>query len=868
MKSKSLYSPWARLLGTSTIVVLGLVTIIGSGGGGGGGGTTPPPPVTFSLTATTGGTGTGTVSSSPAGIDCGTDCSEDYDENTVVTLTPSPAADSVFAGWSGACTGSGSCSVTMDAAKSVTATFDLQQYTLNVTLAGTGTGTVTSSPAGIDCGTDCSEDYTVNTLVTLTPSPATDSLFAGWSGACTGTGSCSVTLDAARSVAATFDLLQFSLTVTQSGTGSGTVVSTPSGINCSSVSCVASFPINTQVMLSSAPGAGSLFEGYSGDCASIASTCAVTITEDKTVSSTFNLTVASDSGNQLGLDGSADVAVHELAANPPASSLDLTTFSIETWVYPLANQDMIIVADSAYYLMIKARTVSLPLRAEFSVMTTTGLPAFISFAGTSQPLQLNQWNHIVGIANNFSHEIVLAVNGEFTTPQSVATNIDTSFNQTFSIGNSYPASLGDFPFIGRIDEVRLTAGTRYFTDFTPSSLLDADGGTAGLWHFDEAASETSFADSSGNANTLGGSGGAAIVAGNRADQAIANSLFYSLDKITLGQTAGPMVVIDLDKDGNNDLAIAGVFSVASENIAVLLGNGDGTFGAANYYSTGVTGAHADIKAYDFDNNGNLDIVVANGSNNSISVLMGAGDGSFGTATTYAMSGDARSITAGNFNADEFPDLAVANLSDGVSIFLGTGTGAFDAATNYTAGTDPYAVTTGLFNNDSNLDLAVVNNGDDTVSILHGTGTGTFGAATDYAVGDQPFAIEAKDLNGDSRPDLVTANFASGNVSVLLANVSGSFDTATHFPVGFGGPAYLTINDMNGDTEQDIAVASGGGNAEFSILLGDGSGSFGDPISYLTEGNPLSLGTGDVNGDSIADLLMGNNGTDINIYFRR
>ena len=867
MKSASPYGIWARLLSITTIVIVGLVTIIGSGGGGGGG-TTPPPPVTYSLTVATDGTGTGTVTSSPAGIDCGTDCSEDYDENTVVTLTPSPATDSFFAGWSGACTGTGSCSVTLDAAKSVTATFDLQLYTLDLTLAGTGTGTVTSSPAGIDCGTDCSEDYAVNTVVTLTPSPATDSLFAGWSGACTGTGGCSVTLDAARSVTATFDLQQFSLTVTQSGTGAGTVVSTPSGIDCSSAVCVASFPINTLVTLSSLPDTGSLFEGYSGDCASIASTCDLTITEDKTVSTTFNLEVASDSGNQLGVDGNDDVAVHQLASSPPSSSLDLTTFSIEAWVYPLANEDMIVVADSAYYLMIKAEALSLPLRAEFSVITTSGFPAFTSFAGTIQPLQLNQWNHIVGIANNFTHEITLAVNGEFTTPQSIGADITTSFNQTFSIGNSYPASLGDYPFIGRIDEVRLTVGTRYFTDFTPSSLLDADGGTAGLWHFDEAESETSFADSSGNSNTLTGSGGAAIVVGNRADQAIANSLFYSLDKITLGQTAGPMVVIDLDKDGNNDLAIAGVFAVASENIAVLLGNGDGTFGAISYYSTGVTGAHPDIKAYDFDNNGNVDIVVANGANNSISVLMGAGDGSFGTATTYAMSGDARSITSGNFNADEFPDLAIANASDGVSIFIGTGTGAFGAATNYAAGTDPYAVTTGLFNNDNNLDLAVVNNGDDTVSILHGTGTGTFGTATDYAVGDQPFAIEAKDLSGDGRLDLVTANFASGNISVLLANVSGTFDTATNFPVGFGGPAHLICNDMNGDTEQDIVVASGGGNSAFSVLLGNGSGSFGDPINYLTEGNPLSLGTGDVNGDSSADLLMGNNGTDINIYFRR
>ncbi len=93
----------------------------------------------------------------------------------------------------------------MDAAKEVTATFTPPRYTLTVSKAGTGSGTVTSDPAGISCGSDCSEPYTSGTVVTLTATAASGSTFAGWSGACTGTGSCRVSMSVAKTVTATFN---------------------------------------------------------------------------------------------------------------------------------------------------------------------------------------------------------------------------------------------------------------------------------------------------------------------------------------------------------------------------------------------------------------------------------------------------------------------------------------------------------------------------------------------------------------------------------------------------------------------------------------------------------------------------------------
>jgi len=99
-----------------------------------------------------------------------------------VTLTAVPAAGSLFGGWSGACSGTGSCVVSMTAARSVTATFNLVSYTLTVSRAGSGGGSVTSSPSGIDCGSDCSQSYTMGTSVTLTATPSAGSVFSGWSG--------------------------------------------------------------------------------------------------------------------------------------------------------------------------------------------------------------------------------------------------------------------------------------------------------------------------------------------------------------------------------------------------------------------------------------------------------------------------------------------------------------------------------------------------------------------------------------------------------------------------------------------------------------------------------------------------------------
>lgn len=171
-------------------------------------GTVLSKPAHMLVVSTTGG-GVGTVISQPAGISCGGSCSMLFDPGSEVTLSATPDASSTFAGWSGECTGTGTCQVTMDQARSVTATFNPETVALSVSKPGTGTGSVASDPAGVSCGVTCQASFAYGTPVSLIATPDASSTFAGWSGGCTGTETCQVMLDQARSVTATFTLKRY-----------------------------------------------------------------------------------------------------------------------------------------------------------------------------------------------------------------------------------------------------------------------------------------------------------------------------------------------------------------------------------------------------------------------------------------------------------------------------------------------------------------------------------------------------------------------------------------------------------------------------------------------------------------------------------
>jgi PKD domain/Divergent InlB B-repeat domain len=242
----------------------------------------------YPLTVSKEGTGSGVVNSSPTGISCGADCQEFLNRGTSVSLTASADASSVFTGWSGDCSGTGACQVTMDQARSVSATFEPKRFTLTVGTAGTGSGLVVMSSGTSATGCRaCTQSFEVGTSVTLTANPDASSIFTGWSGDCSGSGACEVTTDQARSVTATFALKTFAVSLLRQGAGSGQVSSSPAGISCGD-SCQASFDAGTTVTLTATPAAGSIFSGWSGDCSGTGA-CQLSTDQARSVTATFAL---------------------------------------------------------------------------------------------------------------------------------------------------------------------------------------------------------------------------------------------------------------------------------------------------------------------------------------------------------------------------------------------------------------------------------------------------------------------------------------------------------------------------------------------------------------------------------------------------
>ena len=259
------------------------------------------------LTVSKAGSASGTVSSSPAGINCGATCAASFNANTTVTLTAQPDAGAAFSGWTGACSGSAStCQVRMDQQRSVTATFSAmssgpQPLTVFIDAAGAARGRVQSEPAGLDCsqGVVCTTFFSQGSNVRVVAVPPFGSAFVRWSGdsACDGSAnpSCTVNMSMPRVLTAHFDLasaVQPSITVSKTGRGNGTISSTPNYINCGSL-CSRAIAQGTQVTLYAVAASGSRFAGWGGASAgaclgSTATSCKVTVNGQMQITAQFD----------------------------------------------------------------------------------------------------------------------------------------------------------------------------------------------------------------------------------------------------------------------------------------------------------------------------------------------------------------------------------------------------------------------------------------------------------------------------------------------------------------------------------------------------------------------------------------------------
>jgi hypothetical protein len=360
--------------------------------------------------------------------------------------------------------------------------------------------------------------------------------------------------------------------------------------------------------------------------------------------------------------------------------------------------------------------------------------------------------------------------------------------------------------------------------------------------------------------------------------------FAKAKSYTVGNTPASVAVGDFNGDTIPDLVVVNEFNNGKKNktnngqISILLGNGDGTFSPPLAPNPAIfdAGSHPiAVAVADFNEDNKLDLAVVNYGDprnkktplsGSISIFLGNGDGTFGSATDFPAGVDPivgpAYVAVKDFDGDLHQDLAVAihdvaNL-DGqkVAILLGNGDGTFAAPVEFDVGRDPTSIVVGDFNGDTQPDLAVVNFLDKNVSVLLNTTTPpgplTFATQAVYSVGNQPISAVAGKFDADGVLDLMVANAHDQTISFLSGNADGTFNKAVNFSVG-KFPIGLVAADFDGDGNLDLAVAEASGKT-VSVALGNGAGAFAKAKNFSANSQQFSIASGDFNGGK-PDLVL-------------
>ena len=312
------------------------------------------------------------------------------------------------------------------------------------------------------------------------------------------------------------------------------------------------------------------------------------------------------------------------------------------------------------------------------------------------------------------------------------------------------------------------------------------------------------------------------------------------------------VVQDFNNDQIADLATA---NSNDNNVSVLLGTGDGTFGSANTFAVGA-GAEA-LASTDLNHDGNADLVVTDGIRSAY-VSLGNGDGTFAPATAINLTTQPIGIAIADFNADGNPDIAIAihgpeiNSQGRVAILIGQGDGSFANPVLYSLDHNAVRLVAADLNGDGKLDLAVAlqhfSSPKKGLAVLLGNGDGTFQAATTSASGDMD-DITAADFNADGKIDLALAPLFGDAIKVLIGNGDGTFAAAVDYPAN-NSTSSVVATDLNGDGKLDLLV----GGSQTTTLLGNGDGTFDAPVLYAI-GQSFAV-PGFFNRDGVPDVVAG------------
>jgi VCBS repeat protein/FG-GAP repeat protein len=316
----------------------------------------------------------------------------------------------------------------------------------------------------------------------------------------------------------------------------------------------------------------------------------------------------------------------------------------------------------------------------------------------------------------------------------------------------------------------------------------------------------------------------------------------------VGQSPTAITTADLNHDAEPDVIVA---NSAANSISNLLGNGDGTFKPQTVIP--LAGSPSSLAVADINGDARPDLIVTDKSNNLVDVLMGNGDGTFASPLTFATGTNPASIAIADINRDGKPDLLYANSADNtIGVMPGNGDGTFQPQSTFATGSNPVSISLGDANRDGKVDVAVANFTGGTIGVLLGNGDGSFAPQQTYSAGGQPGQVVFDSATIPSHPSIYYFAVGLVDIEVLMGNGDGTFRGHSNLVYEPETPTSMVIADMDGDGSADV-VTTDPKDSGVSVAGGVGGGGF-----ARTGASPYGIAVADINGDVRRDIVVTNN----------
>lgn len=344
------------------------------------------------------------------------------------------------------------------------------------------------------------------------------------------------------------------------------------------------------------------------------------------------------------------------------------------------------------------------------------------------------------------------------------------------------------------------------------------------------------------------------------------NLFYKFNVLEVGRGPAHLITVDLNLDGSADLVSA---NAKNNTLSILLGKGDGTFRQAMTFQVGPE--PTTVATGDVNRDGIPDLLTNARGGGQFTVLLGYGNGSFRKLPGVRTGRVPLAIMPADFNNDGNLDVAVTLTFDKMEIFLGSGNGTFKKGETYLTGSRSLSGVAEDFESDGNIDIALAasSSNSSSVRLFKGNGDGTFSKPKQIARDLIPLTLIKMDMNNNGLQDLIFAAGQGDNIYMLFSRGDGTFEKEIAFSGG-GGPIALTAGHFNSDGRIDIAVANSR-SSNFSLVIRKANGFFHYPTrDYVVDGGtPLAITSGDYNNDNMTDIAVASNAKNIiEIYLQR